>query len=607
RRPRQPLRSPAMQASFSSAPGRRRRSGVRRAIAWRGAPAALLAALMAVSLLAAGCGSSSPSGSSVDPANAVPASAPLYAEAIVRPQGSLQTAARAAGQTLTHQSDPYLRLLAALQTPGSPALDFQHDVAPWLGPRAGVFLSSAAGKPEQAIAKLLALVQQGLLGQAGSAGAFPFAAHSVEGAFVLDTRDTANARSFLRGLAAHAGAQSKSYRGISYQANTSGIAFGIVSRLAVIGTEPALHDVIDTTAGGPALARAARYDKLLAGAPAGALAHVYVDPDGLARSAAAKTKASSSVFSLLAGDRTVNVSLIPAKTSIAIDADAPVAAEGSSGGLLSSGSNAATAMGELPGESWLAVGLGDVGATLGHSGGALQGIASLGGLLTGSGGEAQAQGISVNGLLSGLLAPLQALAGESAAARHQLTGWMGSAGLFASGTGLLELKGGIAIESKNPALSRAAVAKLAAKLRQGGASVQSAKIPGTDAAVAARLSGLPVVLYIANGTDATGKTKFVIGIGEASVETALNPSSALSGAAAYGTASAALGGAKPSIIVDFPTLLGLLEGVGLSEDPTIAPLVPYLRSLTTLSAGTTGAGAGIERFRLVLGLQQQTG
>jgi hypothetical protein len=151
------------------------------------------------------------------------------------------------------------------------------------------------------------------------------------------------------------------------------------------------------------------------------------------------------------------------------------------------------------------------------------------------------------------------------------------------------------------------VAKVAAKLRQGGSSVQSATIPGTDAAVAARLSGLPVVLYIANGTDTAGKTKFVIGIGEASVETALNPSSTLSGAAAYGTASAALGGAKPSVIVDFPTLLGLLEGVGLSEDPTVAPLVPYLRSLTTLSAGPSSAGAGIERFRLVLGLQQQAG
>jgi Protein of unknown function (DUF3352) len=568
--------------------------------------AAALLSLGTVCFVVAGCGSSGSSGSSADPANAVPASAPLYAGAIVRPEGALQDAAKAAGQTLTHQADPYLRLLAALQTPGSGTLDFKRDIEPWLGPRAGVFLSSSAGKPEEAVSKLLALVKQGLLGQASSGGAFPFAARSVEGAIVLDTRDAAKARSFLQALAGHAGAQTASYRGVSYQATSSGLAFALVARLAVIGTEPAVHAVIDTTEGGPTLVHAPAYAKLLAAAPSGALAHVYANPEALA-GASAGAQTSSSVFSLLSGKRTVNVSLVPGKTSLTVDADTPASSGGASGGLLASGSQAATAMGELPGESWLAVGLGNVGATLGTGGGALQGIASLGGLLGGSGGESQAPGISVSGLLTGILAPLRALASESASARRELTSWMGSAGLFAAGTGLLELKGGIAIESKDPALSRAAVAKVAEKLRQGGGSVQATTIAGTDAAVAARLSGLPVVLYIANGTDAAGKTKFVIGIGEASVQAALNPSSSLSGAAAYATASAVLDGAHPSVIVDFPTLLGLLEGVGLSEDPTIAPFVPYLRSLTTLSGGAVSAAGGVERLRLVLGLQQQAG
>jgi hypothetical protein len=181
---------------------------------------------------------------------------------------------------------------------------------------------------------------------------------------------------------------------------------------------------------------------------------------------------------------------------------------------------------------------------------------------------------------------------------------MGSAGLFAAGTGLLELRGGIVIESTNSARSRAAVAKLGAMLRRGGSSVQHTSIRGTDAAVAVHLSGLPVVLDVADGRDSAGKTKFVIGLGEQSVEAALDPSSTLAGASSYGTASAALGeGTKPSVLVEFPTLLGLLEGVGLSEDPAVAPFVPYLRSLGTLSGGGKVLGGGIERFRLVLGLQ----
>ena len=164
-------------------------------------------------------------------------------------------------------------------------------------PRGRVPQLLGSSKPEEAVSKLLALVQQGLLGQASSGGAFPFAAHSVEGAIVLDTRDAAKARSFLKALAGRASARTTSYRGISYQATSSGIAFGIVARLAVIGTEPALHAVIDTAAGGPALARAPTYAKLLAAAPSGALAHVYVEPEALAGAAAGKAQAAPSRFS----------------------------------------------------------------------------------------------------------------------------------------------------------------------------------------------------------------------------------------------------------------------------------------------------------------------
>jgi len=168
----------------------------------------------------------------------------------------------------------------------------------------------------------------------------------------------------------------------------------------------------------------------------------------------------------------------------------------------------------------------------------------------------------------------------------------------------VQARGGAVIDSNDAARSRAAVGRLGAILRAGGASVQSVKIPGTEAAVAIHLSGLPAELDVAAGRASNGRAKFVIGLGEQSIETALKPSSALSGAAAFGTASATLGqGFAPSAIVDFPTLLGLFEGVGLSEDPSVAPFVPYLRSLTTLSAGQRNLGNGIARLRIVVGLQ----
>jgi hypothetical protein len=558
----------------------------------------------ALALACAGCGSSHSSGTTIDPAIDVPASAALYAGATVRPDGSLQANARAAGRALTHQADPYLRLLAALQTPGSPALDFKRDVAPWLGTHAGVFLGSSGGSAEAGAGELGTLLQQGLLGSSSST-TFPFGAHGLDGAILLDTSDAAKARAFVQIQARRAGAHAAGYRGVSYLLTTGGIAFGIVDRLVAIGSESALHGAIDTAAGGPTLAHAAAYSKLLAAAPSGVLAHLYANPAGFGPAGAAKGRGLAGALSLLADGRASNVSLLPFKTSIAVDADALSEGTGAtSGGLLSGSAEAARAMGELPGESWLAVGLGNVGATLGADVQALQGLGSLGGSLAGAAPEGRGSTLSVKGLIEGILAPLRALGAGDAQAKRDFASWMGSAGLFAAGTGLLELKGGIAIESKDAALSRAAVAKLAARLRRGGGSVQSVSIPGTDAAVAARLSGLPVVLDIAEGRDSAGHSKFVIGIGEASVTAALSPSSTLAAATSYGAASAALGeGIKPSIVVDFPTLLGLLEGVGLNEDPTVAPFVPYLRSLSTLAGGGKSLGGGLERFRLVLGLQ----
>jgi hypothetical protein len=554
-------------------------------------------ALAVVTAVAAGCGSSHTSGTSADPAGAVPASAPLYVGAEVRPTGSKQAAALSAGRALTHQADPYLRLLAVLQTPGSPALNFGRDVAPWLGPRAGIFLSSLRGS-----ASLLTLVQQGLLGQSSGAGAFPFGTNGAgaagpQGAIALDTRDMQKAKAFLETAAARAGAHATSYRGVAYQLSGSDVAFGIVHGLAVIGSDSGMHGVIDTTLGGPSLATAPPYAALLAIAPPASVAHLYWNA-----SSAASAGAPSGVAGLLqvfSGARQVNVSLVPSSSSLALDVDTLTSGALGSATQTTS-SEASLALRELPAESWLAVGLGDVGHTLAADVQALRGVGSFAGAQASS----SASGLNLKSLLEGLTTPLNALAEQTPEAKRSFQSWMGSAGIFATGMSLLELKAAVTIDSKNPALSRAAVAKLGARLRAMGATVQPASLPGTDAAATVRVAGLPVALVIANGRSASGQTKFVLGIGESSIGVALNPSGTLASAPALGEAASVLGeGAQPSIIVQVPTLLSLLEGIGLSEDPTISSFVPYLRSVTTIAGGAHRVNPSVERFRIVIGLR----
>ena len=97
----------------------------------------------------------------------------------------------------------------------------------------------------------------------------------------------------------------------------------------------------------------------------------------------------------------------------------------------------------------------------------------------------------------------------------------------------------------------------------------------------------------------------MIGLGQSSITDALNPSSTMSARPPTPPPRARSGeGIQPSIAVNFATLLSLLEGVGLSEDPTVSKFVPYLRASTTLAGGGKGLGGGIERLRLVLGLLQ---
>jgi Protein of unknown function (DUF3352) len=576
-----------------------------------------------ISVLLAGCGSSSPTGSSADPAGVVPASAAVYVGAVVRPSGSLQTDALAAGHKLTGQTDPYTRLLGVLQTPGSPTLDYSSDVAPWLGPNAGLFLTSL-GSSEA----LTSLLEQGVTGSSsGSGGAeWPFGAGGAQGAIVLDTSNLSDAQTFVANAASHAGAHASSYRGVAYQVTSGGDAFAVVDKLVVLGTESGVDAVIDTSQGGASLKSASSYAQLQAVAPAGALGHVYANPSALTGAHGTGVHGGTSsqslpeLLSVLGGTRPLNVSLVPSESSLALDADVGPPARGAtagsagatgtqSGGLVAAAAAGNHALSELPGESWLAAGLGNVGGAVGGGLNGLHGLLSLASTLgSSSAGEGvaspQQTGLSVHGLLEALLTPLNELSSGTAQARRDYLSWMGDAGVFASGTSVLELKGAVVIDSTNPTASRAAVTKLGGALRQAGEEATPATIPGTDAAIEAKITGLPLTLVIADGRSSSGQTKFVLGLGQASVTDALDPPSTMASTAAYSSAQSALGeGIAPSLTVDFSTLLSLLETVGLSEDPPVSTFAPYLHASTTLTGGGKSLGGGIERLRLVLGLQ----
>jgi Protein of unknown function (DUF3352) len=545
----------------------------------------VLLAVLALALAA--CGSSKQSGTDGDPAQLIPAAVPVYLGAEVRPRGPLKEAAIEDGHALTGRAQPFTGLLGALQTPGSPALDYHHDVEPWLGHHAGIFLSSLHGT--DALAQVLLAGGQHL--------SFPFAPGGVQGAVILDTDDAGAARSFVGDAAARARATPTDYRGVTMQATATGDAFAIVKGFVVLGTRAAVEAVIDTSQGAPSLAASSAYRTLRKTAPTQALAHLYLSPAASGPAAGAAGEA----LAALTGSGAALASVTPQKGAITADLD--VLAPAGSEGLFGAASEGAQALGALPGESWLALGVGDTQVALSSDLGRLGSLlGSFGAEGSSAGGASDLLSGGLGSLLKALLTPLQMLGANTPKARADYGSWMGPAGVFATGSGILELRAGVVIVSTDQARSTAAVGKLAAELEGKGASVQGVTIPGTEEAASVNLMGLPLPIVIASGHDSTGQPTFVVALGQNSVSAALSPSSTLAGSERATAAADALGeGIQPSLIVEVPTLLALLEGLGLTESGN-STLMGYVRAATTVSGGARELGGGVERVKLVVGL-----
>lgn len=563
---------PRRRSRFARTPPRERRA---RRLQRTSGLALTLALLLGAGALA-GCGSS---GSSGDPASLVPASAPLYANVIIKPSGEADKVAK----ELTRLPEPYGSLAQALLASGGGHIEYKRDIEPWVGQSASVFITSLdTSKLAQSTSSAQALLEGGLASAISSLGTGTFGTSATQGAIVVETSDVGKARSFLEGRAHEQQAQTTSYRGVTYQVSAAGEAEGIVKNFAVIGSESGLKETIDTSLGGSPITSASGYVK----PPSDAIASLYAQPQALLRTIHGSSGIAGEGISLLgelfADAQTASVSATPTSNSISIQGE--IHSTNDSAPLF--GQEGAKQLGELPGSSWLAAGVGNVGANLPRALALLHGVASFGASTVFS----SLGGPSIEKLFD-------AIDSQNAKLQQDFASWAGSGGMFVSGTGLFNLQAALVISSNNPSASRAAVGGLANLLKGAGAVVSNASIPGTNAAVSVKLSGFPAVIYIADG-----EGKFVLGLGESSVQGALSPSSTLSTSPAYASATSALGGGiEPSLIVEFPTLLGFLEGVGLAQSPGVSSLVPYFKSLGTLSAGATSEG-GVQRFRAVLGL-----
>ena len=174
----------------------------------------------------AGCGGGG-SDSSVDvgPATAVPANASLYFDGTVKPTGQAQTDAKAALGKVLDTPDPGGKIVSLIEqgskSEGHP-IDYQQDVAPWLGDQAGFFFTDLTDNAQK-------------------------------GAAVIETTNPDAALAFARKAsgATATNPAPQNYNGASYQSDPTdhGNVFGTVGEFLVAGDLDGFKAAVDAEQG----------------------------------------------------------------------------------------------------------------------------------------------------------------------------------------------------------------------------------------------------------------------------------------------------------------------------------------------------------------------
>jgi hypothetical protein len=504
-------------------------------------PIFLLPALAAV---LAGCGGdgggSSPS-TGPDPATVTPADAPLFAEALVQPEGDRKQALDSALSKLLATDDPGAlvvdRVDEALADAGA-GLTYQDDIQPWLGERAGFFFQ---GSPQK-----------------------------TQGAAVIATNDAPAAQRAIdkAAVADKEPERRRSYQGFDYLVDRGGTAAGLVGDFVVAGTERAFRDAVDASTG-RSLAESGDFRAQLDQAPDDRVAFAYADPrtilDVFQRSGQLTPPTVASV-----GPRLGALLSQPVTASVSATSD-QLAIQASAASGATPAPQESPLLRDFPEDAWLAFAVTDAGRTY---------RSALDQVRGGAG--------SRYPLGSGLGFELLT----------QVARWAGDFGGFMAGTSLFGLSGALVLETSDQQASIRTLEQLRRELGNDSRLSVEPLTDSSDEGFSVSPAGVPISFTVVQHDG-----KVVAGLA-ASVEDVLSPSSTLEDSDAFDSAADALGeDFAPLTFVDFVPMLKLIESIPqAAEDPDYQRAKPYLDNLDYFVLGTRSDGDRAE-LRMVLGLR----
>jgi Protein of unknown function (DUF3352) len=500
---------------------------------------AVLAAT-AIAIPIAGCGSSDSSSSgNTDPAKAIPASAPFYLEATVRPDGKQRTDVEAALKKILRTDDPGAKIKELINKEASKdGGSYEKDIEPWLGDKAAVAITSLAGESQAVV--------------------------------VVNSTDDSKAEDSL--AKEHDYSEKRSYEGTDYRYDPSDKSAATVTEgFAVIGDEAAVKQVIDVLdKGGDSLASNADLQdarEKVGGQPG----FMFVEMQNLMRSAVGSAGSTlgpqelSTINNLFKRLRAIGVGI--GADAQAIRMNLTSIGEGSGAG---SGPGSSLPLDKAPGDSWLAFTQSDVGKSI-------QGV--LDSLKDSS--------------TSDQITQLETATGLNV--KEDLLSWMGDAAFFVEGDSVPSIGGALVVQSTDPAKTRTAITKIKRLFGTFGGSKLGPAPAGASAGFSMDLGNgarKPLLVGLAD-------SRFVIAYGAKAFHDATNPSSTLSSNSTFQGAQGLLGSsAKPSFFMDWPTVVRFITLAG-AGDPRFQQAKPYLDAFTAI----IGGGSGDRKAEVAIGLK----
>jgi hypothetical protein len=514
----------------------------------------VLAAAAALVLLA-GCGSNDSSSSS-DPATVAPAETPVYVEATIQPTGTLKTNLEGLASKVAGIDDLGGTIVSYIEQAsgdsGEP-LDFDKEVKPWLGEKAGIFLTEY-----------------------------------VEGDFkgtgiAVAVTDTGEAQDFIdKKVEEDKGGEleDESYEGVDYKVDPEDeTSVGIVGDFIVFAEDKAAFEAAVDADNGESLSESEKYENILPAAPESSLADVFVDIGGLVKAAGGEADPETLQFFESSGVEVEKAaalaSLVPGSNNVEIDVASELGEETEDA---ITGEPAQDLLASMPANALAAVSAGDFGESVGNV----------------------IDSIDKNGI------PGQVPAGQFKSTLKdagidldKITENLGDAAAFVEGTSRANLAGALVIEAKNATEAKNTVSNIGLLLRAShtpGVTAIGGKASGFS--VRSRSLGAKPLVVAAEGE------RIAVGYGLPAALSGLEAGSGakLSGTRPYNEALDALGGTPMTGFAAGAPVVRLIEGlVSPEEREELAELRPYLTKIPFLAIGAEEKD-DVAQARLILGV-----